>query len=66
LPRTTCPELIHLPKREGGRGLQSLEHEIDILRIQTQMRLLNAHGNAGAVVRAAKLRHDRETETGTI
>ena len=59
LPRNTCPELIHLPKREGGRELQSLEHEINILRIQTQTRLLNAHSNAGAVVRAAKLRHDR-------
>ena len=66
LPRNTCPELLHLPKREGGKGLQSLEHEIDILRIQTQMRLLNAHSNAGAVLRAAKLRHDRGTERGTI
>ena len=66
LPRNTCPELIHLPKREGGRGLQSLEHEISILRIQTQMRLLNAHSNVGAVVRAAKPRHDRETKRDTI
>ena len=46
--------------------MQSLGHEIDILRIQTQMRLLNAHNNAGAVVRAAKLRHDRGMERGTI
>ena len=30
------------------------------------MRLLNAHSNDGAVVRAAKLGHDRETERGTI
>ena len=66
LPRNTCPELLHLPKREGGRGLQSLEHETGILRIQIQMRLLNAHSNTGAVVRAAKLRHDRETERDTI
>ena len=43
LPRNTCPGLLHLPKREGGRGLQSLEHEMDIPRIKTQMRLLNAH-----------------------
>ena len=21
LPRNTCPELLHLPKREGGKGL---------------------------------------------
>ena len=66
LPRNTCPELLHLPKKEGGRGLQSLEHETDVLRIQSQMRLLNTQSNAGAVVRAVKLRHDRGSERNTI
>ena len=66
LPRNTCPELLHLPKREGGRGLPCLEHEIDILRIQTRMRLLNAHSSAGAVVRTAKLRYDNGKERSTI
>ena len=68
LPKCTSPELIHLPKKEGGEELHSLEHEIDILRIQTQMRLLNAQGqsSAGSVVRAAKLRHDRGSERKTI
>ena len=66
LPKNTCPELLHLPKREGGKGLQCLEHEIDILRIQTQMRLLNTRSSAGAVVRAAKLRHDSGKERSTI
>ena len=66
LPRNTCPELLHLPKREGGKGLQSLEHEIDILRIQTQMRMLNKQSKAGAVVRAAKHRHDGGEERSTI
>jgi hypothetical protein len=64
LPRNTCPELMHLPKREGGRGLQSLEHEIDVLRIQTQMRMLNEQSKVGAVVRAAKDRHDKGEERG--
>jgi ribonuclease HI len=66
LPRSTSPELLHLPKREGGKGLLSLEHEIDILRIQTQMRMLNEDSTVGAVVRASKLRHDRGKERGTI
>ena len=66
LPRNTCPELLHLPKREDGSGLHCLEHEIDILRTHAQMRLLNAHSSAGAVVRAAKLRHDNGKERSTI
>ena len=66
LQRSTCPELMHLPKREAGRGLPSLEHETDTLRIQTQMRLLNTESKAGAVVRAAKLRYDRGNERKTI
>ena len=66
LPRNTCPELMHLPKKEGGKGLQSLEHEIDILRIQTQMRLLTTQSKAGDVVRAAKARHDKGDERKTI
>ena len=32
LPRNTSPELMHLPAKQGGRGLQSLELEIDVLR----------------------------------
>ena len=66
LPKNTCPELMHLPKKEGGKGLQSLEHEIDILRIQTQMRLLTTQSKAGDVVRAAKTRHDKGDERKTI
>ena len=66
LPRNTSPELMHMPKKLGGKGLQSLEHEIDILRVQTQMRLLNADSKAGAVVRAAKRRADSGRERKTV
>ena len=64
LPRGTCPEPLHLPKREGRRGPQSLEHEVDALRIQTQMRMLNEQSKVGAVVRAAKDGHDEGEERG--
>ena len=43
-----------------------MEHEIDILRIQTQMRMLNEQSKIGAVVRAAKDRHDKGEERSTI
>ena len=66
LPRNTSPELLHMPKKLGGKGLQSLEHEIDIVRVQTQMRLINTDSKAGAVVRAAKKRADRTPEKKTI
>ena len=33
LPKNTCPELLHLPTKQGGKGLQSLELEIDVLRV---------------------------------
>ena len=35
LPRNTSPELLHTPKKLGGIGLQSLEHDIYIVRVQT-------------------------------
>ena len=57
---------MHTPKRLGWKGLQSLEHEIDIVRVQTQMRLVNSDSKAGAVVRAAKRRADRTPEKKTI
>ena len=66
LPRNTSPELLHMPKKLGGKGLQSLEHEIDIVRVQTQMRLINTDSKAGAVVRAAKRRADGNPEKKTI
>ena len=55
-----------MPKKLGGKGLQSLELEVDIVRIQTQMRLINTDSKAGAVVRAAKRRADGKQEKGTI
>ena len=61
LPRNACPELLHLPKKEGGTGLQSMEHEI-----QTQMRMLDEQSKVGAVARAAKGRHDKRGERSTI
>ena len=66
LPRNTSPELLHMPKKLGGKVLQSLKHEIDIVRVQTQMRLINTDSKAGAVVRAAKSRADRIPEKKTI
>ena len=46
LSRNTSPELLRMPKKLGGKGLQSLEHEIDIVRVQTQMRLINTDSKA--------------------
>ena len=55
-----------MPKKLGGKGLQSLEHEVDIVRVQTRMRLINTDSKTGAVVRAAKRRADRMPEKKTI
>ena len=66
LPRNTSPELIQLPKDRGGKGLQSIEKEVDTMRIQSQMRLLNSDSKAGAVVRAAEKRRRKGKESKTI
>jgi ribonuclease HI len=66
LPKNTCPEMLFLPKDMGGKGLQSLQLEIDTIRVQSQMRLLNSGGKAGVVVRAAKGRFETRSEKGTI
>ena len=55
-----------MPKKVGGKGLQSLEHENDIVRVQTQMRQINTASKARAVVRPAKRRADRIPEKRTI
>ena len=62
LPRNTSPELIQLPKDRGGKGLQSIEKEVDTMRIQSQMRLLNSDSKPGAVVRAAEKRRRKGKE----
>ena len=66
LLRNTSPGLLHMPKKLGGKGLQSLEREIDIVSVQTQMRLINTDSKAGAVVRATKRRAKRIPEKKTI
>ena len=66
LSKNFSPEIIFLPKGKGGKGLQSIEREADIIRIQSQIRLLNSDSSAGAVVRAAAKKSRFSKETNTI
>jgi len=53
------PEMIHLPKEQGGLGLQNLSEATKVKIISDQMRYLNqSHTIAGRVVRAAHKRHN--------
>jgi ribonuclease HI len=66
LPTNTAPELLHLPKKLGGKGLLSLETEAKVARVVTQMRYLTTDTKAGQVVQAAYRRASRSRESHTI
>ena len=53
-------EAMHLPKNQGGLGLQSLEEAVTRQRVSDQIMWLNSDSSTGEVVRAAHKRNNKK------
>ena len=58
LPKATPPELIHLPRNEGGLGLESLRKAVSRVQIGRYMKMLNTDNKSltARIVRAGRSR----------